>query len=58
MAASRQTTSDSQITRFDPSTITRPDGALLNYYVLVSLLTGPFFPFVFLPLLFKYETLR
>lgn len=40
---------------FDPSKITRPDSALLKYYVIVSL-PGLFVPF--LPLLFKYETLR
>jgi putative membrane protein len=38
--------------------ITRPDGKLLILYVLRCLLTGPVFPFVFLPLFFKYETLR
>ena len=43
---------------FDPFGITRPDPALLKYYFLVSLLTGPGFPFAFVPLLFKYETLR
>jgi len=43
---------------FTPETISRPDPRLLRYYVVVSLLTGPLFPFVFLPLLFKYETLR
>lgn len=43
---------------FDPSTITRPDEALLRYYIFVSILTLVAFPFVFLPLLFKYITLR
>ena len=43
---------------FDPTTITRPNSALLRYYIIVSLLTGPGFPFAFLPLLFKYETLK
>ena len=43
---------------FDPFEITRPDSALLKYYLLVSLLSGPAFPLVFVPLLFKYETLR
>ncbi|MHC4142972.1 MAG: PH domain-containing protein [Planctomycetota bacterium] len=38
--------------------ITRPDGKLLILYVLRCLLTGPAFPFVFLPLFFKYETLK
>jgi putative membrane protein len=40
---------------FDPSKITRPDSALLKYYLIVSL-PGFFLPI--LPLLFKYETLR
>ena len=39
-------------------TITRPDRKLLTLYVLRCLLTGPAFPFVFVPLFFKYETLR
>jgi len=43
---------------FDASRITRPDPTLLTYYFLVSLITGPAFPFVFLPLFFKYETLK
>jgi uncharacterized protein len=43
---------------FDPFQITRPDSALLKYYFLVSLLSGPAFPLVLIPLLFKYETLR
>ena len=38
--------------------ITRPDGKLLILYALRCLLTGPVFPFVFLPLFFKYETLK
>ena len=43
---------------FDPTNIVRPDRVLLWYYVTLALLTGPLCPFVFLPLLFKYETLR
>jgi putative membrane protein len=31
---------------------------LLRYYVLCSLLAGPFFPFVLIPLVCKYVTLR
>lgn len=42
---------------FDPTSIRRPDPALLRYYLAVSLLTGPGFPFVFPPLYFKYQTL-
>ncbi|MDF1564430.1 MAG: PH domain-containing protein [Deltaproteobacteria bacterium] len=38
--------------------ITRPDGNLLVYYVLASLMTAFAFPIVILPLVFKYYTLR
>jgi uncharacterized protein len=38
--------------------IERPSPKLLHYYILQSLLAGPFFPFVFLPRYFKYHTLR
>jgi putative membrane protein len=43
---------------FDPTKIVRPDNSLLIYYTLVSLLAGPGFPIAFLPLFFKYQTLR
>jgi uncharacterized protein len=43
---------------FDPAAITRPDPRLLKYYIVTSLLTGPMFPIVLLPLYFKYETLK
>jgi putative membrane protein len=43
---------------FDPSSVTRPDRRLLWYYLFVSLLLGPGFPLAFVPLFFKYETLR
>jgi putative membrane protein len=43
---------------FDPRSITRPDPALQTYYILVALLTLAGFPFVVVPLLFKYHTLR
>lgn len=42
----------------DPSSIDRPDPSLLKYYALVSLTSGPLFPFVFIPLYCKYLTLR
>lgn len=45
-------------TPFDPAKIERPDRSLLWYYTLLSLLSGPLFPVTFLPLFFKYETLR
>ena len=43
---------------FDRASVTRPDPALLKYYVIVAALTLAGFPFVILPLLFKYSTLR
>jgi putative membrane protein len=43
---------------FDPSSIKRPDRALMKYYVITALLTGPLSVVVILPLFFKYETLR
>ncbi len=38
--------------------ITRPEKSLLLYYFLVSLFGFIAFPFVFIPLLFRYETLK
>jgi uncharacterized protein len=38
--------------------ITRPEKGLLVLYVLTSLLAFVAFPFVFVPLFFRYETLR
>lgn len=38
--------------------ITRPEKGLLLIYVLVSVMSCFMFPIVFLPLLFRYETLR
>ena len=43
---------------FNPHTIERPDKSLLWYYVFIAMLSGPLFPITFLPLFFKYETLR
>jgi putative membrane protein len=43
---------------FDPNTIERPAPVLLKYYLLMSLLTGPAFPFVFLGFFCKYATLK
>ena len=43
---------------FDPRQIVRPDPVLLRYYILASLLLGPFFWIALIPLYFKYETLR
>ena len=43
---------------FDTAGITRPDAALLRYYVVVAALTVAGFPFVMLPLFFKFKTLK
>jgi putative membrane protein len=42
----------------DPRAITRPDDALLTYYILVSLSALFAFPFVFIPLYVRFRTLR
>ena len=42
----------------DISRIQRPDVALLRYYVLCALATGPAFPLTLIPLLCRYYTLR
>lgn len=36
----------------------RPHPSLFRYYLLVSLVAGPFFPVVLAPLYFRYHTLR
>ena len=38
--------------------IERPDKKLWTYYILASLMTGPFFLFVLLPAYFRYHTLH
>ncbi|HSJ07218.1 MAG TPA: PH domain-containing protein [Longimicrobiales bacterium] len=38
--------------------VLRPDPALLRYYVLSSLMAGPFFVFPLVPLYFRYRSLR
>jgi putative membrane protein len=38
--------------------IERPHESLMTYYVLASLAAGPFFPFVLVPLYFRYHTMR
>jgi uncharacterized protein len=43
---------------FEPTSITRPDPALQTYYIIVAAFTVIGFPFVILPLLFKYWTLK
>lgn len=43
---------------FNPGDITRPDPALLTYYIIVSILTLPAFVIVFPISYFKYRTLK
>jgi uncharacterized membrane protein YdbT with pleckstrin-like domain len=43
---------------FDRRTITRPDRALLGYYLFITVASNVFSPIVFFPLFFKYETLQ
>ena len=42
----------------DPRSIKRPHPSLLTYYIVVSLLTLPAFPIVFLRLYIRFKTLR
>jgi putative membrane protein len=49
---------DPTLPPFNPQSISRPDRRLLTYYTLISLVSGPLFPFVLLLLYFKYHTLR
>lgn len=42
----------------DPRLITRPDDALLTYYILVSAAAFVLFPFVFIPLYIRFRTLQ
>src|SRR5215204_3027083 len=43
---------------FDPFTLTRPAPVLLRYYLIIALFTTVAFPVVFLPLYFRFHTLR
>lgn len=43
---------------FDPGSISRPDPALMRYYTIGAAMTLIGFPFVILPLYFRYITLR
>lgn len=57
MSTMPDTTTPSDAT-FHAHDITRPAPILLRYYFLCSLLSGPFFPIAFIPLMCKYITLR
>jgi len=43
---------------FDPLTFTRPDGALLWYYLIISVATLVFFPFMYIPRYIRFKTMR
>jgi uncharacterized membrane protein YdbT with pleckstrin-like domain len=43
---------------FDPASITRPEPALMTYYAITAAMTFIGFPFVVVPMYFKYHTLR
>lgn len=43
---------------FDARSIERPAPVLMTHYTIISVLTGPAFPFVWLAHYFKYTTLR
>lgn len=45
-------------TTFHPGTIERPNPALMRYYVIASLASFCAMPFVILPLIVRYKTLR
>jgi uncharacterized membrane protein YdbT with pleckstrin-like domain len=53
-----QTTDATTTDEFRAEEITRPAPILLRYYVLCSLVAGPFFLIPLIPLLCKYLTLR
>jgi len=40
------------------SAIKRPESTLWTYYLISSLMTGPFFPLALIPLRFRYQTMR
>jgi uncharacterized membrane protein YdbT with pleckstrin-like domain len=52
---------DAHLRTVDPAAIfalTRPDDKLLTLYLIYSMLSTVFFPIVFLPLYFRFKTLR
>ena len=56
--AEKNTAEADNLSSFRPELIEKPSPVLFKYYLLTSLLTGPFSPLVFLPLWFRYSTLR
>jgi uncharacterized membrane protein YdbT with pleckstrin-like domain len=47
-----------QKTQFDPTSFDRPHASLLTYYILISLCGLILAPFIFIPHLIKYKTMR
>ncbi len=43
---------------FDPTAFTRPDDALLRYYLIISLFSLIAFPVVYIPLYIRFKTMR
>ena len=43
---------------FNPYVLTRPDPALMRYYIIMALFSGPFFPIAIIPMIFRYKTLQ
>jgi uncharacterized membrane protein YdbT with pleckstrin-like domain len=43
---------------FDAMQVSRPDKSLLKYYAIISLFAGPAYPLAFVPLFFRYQTLK
>lgn len=58
LANNKTQAASASVGAFDPSTITRPDPALMKYYIIVCLFTVFGFPFVIWPMIIKYNTLR
>ena len=58
IARLRDGSAGQHVEQFQSGELERPDTSLLKYYALISLLTGPGIVVMFLPLFFKYETLR
>ena len=52
------TESPATLTTDEILAIERPHENLMTYYALSSLAAGPFFPFVLVPLYFRYHTMR
>ena len=52
------TTDSSPVSTEEIFAIERPDSSLMTYYALAAIITGPAFPFVILPLYFRYHTMR